>query len=245
MIPLFFALAAADRVHKFQDEGDDEDDNDAKGRRRQKKSELQRNALKPVFPGEKELADQYFNKAPVEYDNIFDSVDADFTGKRDSTPPPTKSQHYEDANNDITLVSVTPQRIFGSKNQILYLEIQPGAVSSGFARFEYEEITECERYSDKLMSCKSPKLQPGDVRISFSPDNSSWTNTLSIYVYNEQSNMAKWIIFPIVAGVMFLVIIAIYVFMVGGLETQEKVKKPKALSQKQSSKDNPKNRSMV
>ena len=193
---------------------------------------VEENALKPVFPGQKELEKEYFNKAPIEYDDIFEAIGNGISNSQSHESENDQEKHriiVDDANGEITLLSVTPLRIFGSKNQFIYLELQPSIFDKGYARFEYQ-IVPCEKYSDTLMLCKTPILEPGDVRVSFSRDNVTWTNSIDIYVYSEQAKITTWIIYPIVCGVMFLAALSFYVYMSGGCSFDEtKVKKPDAL----------------
>ena len=245
MFVFFFVFSFSDDVHKIN-VGSNDDDIDENRHFRNKKAKLfekdsnenqngvEQNALKPVFPGQQELEKQYFNKAPIEYDDIFESVG---NGFKDSTTHEEENKEenhtiiIDDINSEITLLSINPIRIFGSKNQFIYLELEPLNYEKGFAKFDFE-VAPCEKYSDKMMLCKSPILKPGDVRVSFSKDNVSWTNSIEIYVYNEEVKITTWIIYPIVCGVMFLAALSFYVYMSGGCNfDEEKVRKPDALKQ--------------
>lgn len=188
-----------------------------------------KNNLKPAFP-EKSFEDEYFKKAPIEYDEIFD----EFSVEKENPEVQASKQgaiNVDDFYHYTRLLSITPYRLVAGKSEEIIFELQPTSFKFGYGRFG-ESIVQCNSDAQSRMICPSPKLNAGEIKVSFSRDNVSWTNTVPAFVYRT-SFMFQWVLTFIIFILGIGGLVGALYLLNGRTQPKFNSRKPAALSSKQ------------
>lgn len=184
-----------------------------------------KNRLKPAFP-EKNLEDEYFKKSPVEYDEIFDEFSVE---KENPEVQPSKQNSIalDDFSHYTKLIAISPFRLIAGRTEDISFELQPTSFKFGYGKFD-EKVVHCNLDARSRMICPSPRLKPGEIKVSFSRDNQSWTNAVPAFVYRTNF-FVQWIVVFIVLIFVTAGSLAVFMIISGRFEFKFSSKKPAAL----------------
>lgn len=184
-----------------------------------------KNRLKPAFP-EKNLEEEFKKKRVIDRNEIFDEFSVvpenpEIQGSSQS------SISLDDFSTHTKLVSITPFRLIAGRKLDVYFELQPTTFKIGYGRFG-EHIVNCTLDSHSKMNCPSPYLKPGEIKVSFSRDRRSWTNSVPAFVYRTNYTIHFILTILLFAFGLGGIILA-FAVLNGGFQPKISGKKPAAL----------------
>ncbi|EAY17590.1 hypothetical protein TVAG_454180 [Trichomonas vaginalis G3] len=161
-----------------------------------------KNYLPPAFP-EKNLEEELLKRKRTDLNDIFDEFSVVPENPEIQSNSQSSIKLY-DLSTHTKLISISPFRLIAGKKEDVYFELRPVSFKVGYGKFG-ERIVNCSLNSESKMTCPSPHLKPGEIKVSFSRDRRTWTNTVPAFVY--RTNYAFQMILSI----------SIYAFGIGGL----------------------------